>query len=99
MNDVCVTCRLSEDLEECCILDTSGGSLLTLCEHCRGRLERRSAIFHSSVCVFCTSQAKPRRSDGLHFFDEPFGDDVEFLHVCDNCRQNLINGSGRVVRA
>lgn len=99
MTDICVACGLSEDLEECCILDTSGGALHTLCEHCRGRLERRSEIFHSSACVFCTKQSKPRRTDGLHFFDEPFGDDLEFLHVCDNCRRNLINGSGRVVRA
>jgi hypothetical protein len=30
MTDICVACGLSEDLEECCILDTDGGTLLTL---------------------------------------------------------------------
>ena len=100
MNDVCVACRLSEDLEECCILDTSGGTLLTLCEHCRDRLERRGEIFQSNVCVLCTKHSNPSKARGLHWFDEEYQNGRDILHVCDDCRRDLAFHRGpEVIRA
>lgn len=95
----CNICRLRENLEDACVLDTSGGMGLTICEHCRDRLERRAEIFQSNVCVLCTKHSNPSKAWGLHWFDEEYQNGRDVLHVCDECRRNLITSSGRVVRA
>jgi len=95
----CEICGLREDLEDACVLDTSGGVGLTICEHCRDRLERRAEIFQYNVCVLCTEHSTPSKACGLHWLDEEYQTDSDALHVCDDCRWNLISSRARVVRA
>jgi len=97
--DACGTCRLREHLEDACVLDTSGGAGLTLCTHCRDRLERRAEIFQSDVCVLCTEHSNPSKASGLHWFDGEYQNGKDVLHICDDCRWDLITSMGRVVRA
>jgi len=89
--DHCASCHSTGDLQAATLYDTSGGTYLQLCQWCRGVFERRRDIYQPTVCVRCNCHSDPRRADGLQFFD---ASNDEGLHVCDDCRVELLEMTG-----